>query len=101
MTSSLVAQAIHNFFTTGQNGGAAQFGVTGLIAAGGNAIAQFVGSFNYAIGRTDSGDLAIDIFNVTSLSSLTNKLVSDHPRGQFPWVMGNTLQEYQLVAPCR
>jgi hypothetical protein len=63
--------AVLNYYTmTGQPTGLESFGATGYMQAGGNPVAQFLGSFRWTVTPT-SGGLNLTLTNTTSFRSLT------------------------------
>ena len=87
-TSQVMAQSagvqdvLNAYYMAGQTSGLYTFGA-GLVSAGGNPVAQFVGSFRWSIFR-----------------SLTYDAGPQWQRGSFPTPMGNTRQTYQISLTC-
>jgi hypothetical protein len=71
--SGPVQDVLNSYFMTGQTSGLYTFGGSGLVAAGGNPVAQFVGSFRWNIAPGDGG-INLSLTNTTSLKSLTYDL---------------------------
>jgi RHS repeat-associated protein len=94
-----VAVAINNYFS-GQNSTQYNFGGRGLIAAGWNATAQYVGSFAATV-SPGNGVLNITVTNTTSTWSLLYHITNifDHSRSQFP-PYATTTQKYHIAVPC-
>ena len=94
-----VAVAINNYFS-GQNSTQYNFGGRGLIAAGWNATAQYVGSFAATV-SPGNGVLNITVTNTTSTWSLLYHITNifDHSRSQFP-PYATTTQTYHITVPC-
>jgi hypothetical protein len=80
---------------TGQTSGLYAFGASGAYVAGGNPVAQFVGSFRWSI----SGGV-LSLTNTTSFKSLTYDAGPQWQRGSFPTPGGNTHQTYQVGVVC-
>jgi hypothetical protein len=105
MTSQAMAQSagvqdvLDNYYMTGRTSGGYTFGASGLIAAGNNLVAQFVGSFSYNI-TPGNGGINLSLSNYTSVHSLTNGLFNSHPRSSFS-PLGPIHQTYNMFIPCK
>ena len=105
-TSQVMAQSgpvqnvLNSYSQTGQTSGLYTFGLPGLASAGGNPVAQFVGSFRWSITPVSSG-INLSITNTTSFRSLTYDVGPQWQRGSFPTPMGNTHQTYNITAKCQ
>ena len=75
-TSQVMAQSgpvqdvLNSYYMTGQTSGLYTFGGSGYVAAGGNPVAQFVGSFRWSI-TPGNGGINLSLTNKTSFRSLT------------------------------
>ena len=104
-TSQVMAQSagvrnvLNTYNQTGQTSGLYTFGLSGLAAAGGNPVAQFVGSFRWSI-TPGNGGVNLTLTNTTSFRSLTYDSGPQWQRGHFPTPMGNTHQTYNVTATC-
>jgi hypothetical protein len=104
-TSQVMAQSagvqdvLNNYYMTGQTTGLYTFGLPGLVAAGGNPVAQFVGSFRWSISPTNVG-IDLSLTNTTSFRSLTYDAGPQWQRGSWPTPMGNTHQTFNITATC-
>jgi hypothetical protein len=102
--SSGVQEALGQYLLNGQTSGLYTFGASGAYVAGGNPVAQFVGSFTWSI----SGDI-LSLKNTTSFRSLTYDKGPQWQRssmpstmgGPLPTPMGNTHQTYQIRVKCQ
>jgi hypothetical protein len=99
VTSVLVADAINQYLTNGKDSGGESFGIFEVMAAGVNPTQQFVGSFNYSIGRADDGSLDVELWNRTSMTSAAYQQLPSWFRSQFG-PGGNMDQTYSLHVPC-
>jgi RHS repeat-associated protein len=93
--SAGVQEVLGSYYMTGQTSGLYTFGASGAYVAGGNPVAQFVGSFRWSI----SGGV-VSLTNTTSLRSLTYDHGPQYQRGSFPTPGGNTHQTYQIGVVC-
>lgn len=93
--SAGVQEVLRAYYMTGQTSGLYTFGASGAYVAGGNPVAQFVGSFRWSI---SGGVLALN--NTTSLRSLTYDHGPQYQRGSLPTPGGNTHQTYQIGVTC-
>jgi RHS repeat-associated protein len=104
-TSQVMAQSagvqsvLSTYSQTGQTSGLYTFGLSGLVSAGGNPVAQFVGSFRWSITPVNGG-INLSLTNTTSFKSLTYDSGPQWQRGSFPTPMGNTHQTYNITAGC-
>ena len=98
---------LDEYYMTGQTSDLYTFGASGYAAAGGNPVAQIVGSFRWTITPTDGG-INLSLTNTTSFRSLTLDVGPQWQR--FPIVtpcvtftspMGNTHQAYNITAKCQ
>lgn len=103
-TSQVMAQSgpaqdvMNSYYMTGQTSGLYTFGLPGLVSAGGNPVAQFVGSFTWSITPSSKG-INLSLKNTTSFRSLTYDRGPQWQRASFP-PMGNTHQTYNITATC-
>lgn len=93
--SAGVTEVLGAYMFTGQTSGLYTFGASGAYVAGGNPVAQFVGSFRWSV----SGGV-LSLTNTTSLRSLTLDHGPQYQRGSFPTPGGNTHQTYQVGVTC-
>ena len=93
--SAGVQEVLGAYNMTGQTSGLYTFGASGAYVAGGNPVAQFVGSFRWSI----SGGV-LSLTNTTSFKSLTYDAGPQWQRGSFPTPGGNTHQTYQIGVGC-
>ena len=93
--SGPVQDVLNSYYMTGQTSGLCTFGGAGYVAAGGNPVAQFVGSFRWSI---SGGNLSLT--NTTSFRSLTYDMGPQWQRGSFPTPTGNTHQTYNISVTC-
>jgi hypothetical protein len=93
--SAGVQEVLGAYLFTGQTSGLYTFGASGAYVAGGNPVAQFVGSFRYSI----SGGI-LSVTNTTSVRSLTYDHGPQYQRGSFPTPGGNTHQTFQIGVTC-
>ena len=108
MAQSAGVQAVLNdYYMLGQPSGLATFGGAGYVSAGANPVAQFVGSFRYAI-TPAVGGINLSLTNATSFKSLTydkgpqwQRFPILTPYGTLTSPMGNTHQTYNVAATCR
>jgi hypothetical protein len=104
-TSQVMAQSpgvqdvLNSYSMFGRTTGLYAFGLPGLWAAGGNPVAQFVGSFRWSITPTNSG-INLSLTNTTSFRSLTYDAGPQWQRGSWLTPMGNTHQTYTITATC-
>jgi RHS repeat-associated protein len=98
--SAGVQEVLGAYLFTGQTSGLYTFGASGAYVAGGNPVAQFVGSFRYTI-TPGVGGIILSITNTTSVKSLTYDRGPQYQRGSFPTPGGNTHQTYNIFAPCK
>lgn len=106
-TSQVMAQSgpvqdvLISYYMTGQTSGLYTFGLSGLVSAGGNPVAQFVGSFRWSITPTNGG-INLSLTNTTSFRSLIYDVGPQWQRGNhwYPTPMGNTHQTYNITATC-
>jgi len=104
-TSQVMAQSgpvqdvLNSYYMTGQTSGLYTFGGSGYVAAGGNPVAQFVGSFRWS-SAPGNGGISLSLTNTTSFRSLTYDMGPQWQRGSFP-PMGNTHQTYNITAKCQ
>lgn len=104
-TSQVMAQSgpvqdvLNSYYMAGQTSGLYTFGGSGYVAAGGNPVAQFVGSFRWSI-TPGNGSINLSLTNTTSFRSLTYDKGPQWQRGSFPTPMGNTHQTYNITATC-
>jgi hypothetical protein len=89
---------LDEYYMTGQTSGLYTFGAPGYVSAGGNPVAQFVGSFRLSI----SGGM-LSLTNTTGFRSLIYDMGPQWPRfpvvtqyGAFTSPMGNTHQTYNI-----
>jgi hypothetical protein len=94
-----VREVLDYYFMTGVTSGQYTFGGTGLVAAGSNPVAQFVGSFSWSI-TPGNGSINLSLTNTSSFKSLTYDMGPQWQRGSLPTPMGNTHQTYNITAPC-
>ena len=105
-TSQVMAQSgptqevLNSYYMTGQTSGLYTFGLPGLVSAGGNPVAQFVGSFRWSI-TPGSGGINLSLTTTTSFRSLTYDAGPQWQRGSWPTPMGNTHQTYNITAKCQ
>jgi RHS repeat-associated protein len=105
-TSQVMAQSgpvqdvLNSYYMTGQTSGLYTFGGSRYVAAGGNPVAQFVGSFRWSIAPGDGG-INLSLTNTTSFRSLTYDMGPQWQRGSVPTPMGNTHQTYNITAKCQ
>jgi hypothetical protein len=92
--SAGVQDVLNNYYMTGQTSGLYTFGAAGAVSAGGNPVAQFVGSFRWSI----SGGV-LSLTNTTSFRSLTYDAGPQWQRSSFG-PGGNTHQTYQIQLHC-
>jgi RHS repeat-associated protein len=92
--SAGVQDVLNSYYMTGETSGLYSFGAVGAAAAGGNPVAQFVGSFRWGI----SGGV-LSLTNTTSFRSLTYDAGPQWQRSSFA-PMGNTHQTYQIGVTC-
>jgi hypothetical protein len=100
--SAGVQEVLGAYYMTGQTSGLYTFGASGAYMAGGNPVAQFVGSFKWSI----SGGV-LTLTNTTSFRSLTydrgpqwQRFSVDTENGPMTSPMGNTHQTYQIGITC-
>lgn len=100
--SAGVQDVLNAYYMTGQTSGLYSFGGAGYVSAGGNPVAQFVGSFRWSI----SGGM-LSLTNTTSFRSLTYDKGPQWQRfpiatqyGLFTSPMGNTHQTYNISLTC-
>jgi len=100
--SGPVQSVLDQYYMTGQTSGLYTFGAPGYVSAGGNPVAQFVGSFRWSI----SGGV-LSLTNTTSFRSLTYDKGPQWQRfpivtqyGLFTSPMGNTHQTYNISVTC-
>jgi hypothetical protein len=93
--SAGVQEVLGAYLFTGQTSGLYTFGASGAYVAGGNPVAQFVGSFRWSI----SGGI-LSLTNTTSFKSLTYDAGPQWQRGSFPTPGGNTHQTFQIGVTC-
>ena len=98
--SGSVQSVMNSYNTTGQTSGLYTFGLSGLVSAGANPVAQFVGSFRWSITPVDGG-INLSLTNTTSFRSLTYDAGPQWQRGSFPTPMGNTHQTFNITATCQ
>jgi len=98
--SAGVQEVLGAYLFTGQTSGLYTFGASGAYVAGGNPVAQFVGSFRYTI-TPGAGGINLSIMNTTSVKSLTYDRGPQYQRGSFPTPGGNTHQTYNIFVPCK
>jgi hypothetical protein len=98
--SAGVRSVLDSYRTSGQTTGLYTFGLSELAAAGGNPVAQFVGSFRWSITPV-AGGINLSLTNTSSFKSLTYGEGPQWQRGAFPTPMGNTHQKYNITATCR
>ncbi|WP_162180005.1 RHS repeat-associated core domain-containing protein [Bryobacter aggregatus] len=94
--SAGVTEALGAYMFTGQTSGLYTFGASGAYVAGGNPVAQFIGSFRWSI----SGGV-LSVTNTTSLRSLTYDHGPQYQRRSFPVPGGNIRQTIQIGVTCR
>ena len=96
--SGPVDQVLSTYYQSGQTSGLYTFGLSGLVSAGVNPVAQFVGSFRWTITPT-SGGINLSLTNTTSFKSLT---YDQGPQWQRSVAapMGNTHQTFNISAAC-
>lgn len=97
--SGPVQEVLNSYYMTGQTSGLYTFGLPGLVSAGGNPVAQFVGSFRWSI-APGNGGINLSLTNTTSFRSLTYDAGPQWQRGSWPTPMGNTHQTYNITANC-
>jgi hypothetical protein len=97
--SGPVQEVLNSYYMTGQTSGLYTFGGPGLVSAGGNPVAQFVGSFRWSI-TPGNGGINLSLTNTTSFRSLTYDVGPQWQRGSWPTPMGNTHQTYNITATC-
>lgn len=99
--SGPVQEVLNSYYITGQTSGLYTFGLPGLVSAGGNPVAQFVGSFRWSI-APGNGGIDLSLTNTTSFRSLTYDAGPQWQRGNhwYPTPMGNTHQTYNITATC-
>ena len=97
--SGPVQEVLNSYYMTGQTSGLYTFGLPGLVSAGGNPVAQFVGSFRWSI-TPGNGGINLSLTNTTSFRSLTYDAGPQWQRGSWPTPMGNTHQTYNITATC-
>lgn len=97
--SGPVQEVLNSYYMTGQTSGLYTFGLPGLVSAGGNPVAQFVGSFRWSITPGSDG-INLSLTNTTSFRSLTYDVGPQWQRGSWPTPMGNTHQTYKITATC-
>jgi hypothetical protein len=114
MTAEKVATA-RDFFYTKNHGRSvnallpvtdygAKFGPKEVLLAGANPTRQFVGSFTFNIKPDQNGFLQFDLFNRTSMTSLTYGYGPSWSRGPIIYNFGNMDQYYtwfEAVDPSR
>jgi len=100
--SAGVQDVLNAYYMTGQTSGLYTFGAAGYVSAGGNPVAQFVGSFRWSI----SGGM-LSLTNTTSFRSLTydagpqwQRFLIATPNATFTSPMGNTHQTYSIFLTC-
>jgi RHS repeat-associated protein len=98
--SGPVREVLNDYYMTGKTSDLYTFGGPGLVSAGFNPVAQFVGSFRWSI---SNGILTLK--NTTSFRSLTYDKGPQWPRGPagtpgFTTPMGNTHQIYNISLKC-
>jgi len=93
--SAGVQEVLGAYYMTGQTSGLYSFGASGAYVAGGNPVAQFVGSFRWSI----SGGV-LSLTNTTSIRSLTYDHGPQYQRGSLATPGGNTHQTYQIGVTC-
>ncbi len=98
--SGPVQEVLNSYYMTGQTSGLYTFGLPGLVSAGGNPVAQFVGSFRWSI-APGNGGINLSLTNTTSFRSLTYDAGPQWQRGSWPTPMGNTHQTYNITAKCQ
>jgi hypothetical protein len=92
--SAGVQDVLNSYYMTGQTSGLYTFGAVGAVSAGGNPVAQFVGSFRWSM----SGGV-LSLTNTTSFRSLTYDAGPQWQRSSFA-PGGNTHQTYQVGMVC-
>jgi len=92
--SAGVQDVLNSYYMTGQTSGLYSFGAVGAASAGGNPVAQFVGSFRWSM----SGGV-LSLTNTTSFRSLTYDAGPQWQRSSFG-PGGNTHQTYQIGVTC-
>jgi RHS repeat-associated protein len=92
--SAGVQAALGQYQSTGATSGLYSFGLSGLVQAGANPVAQFVGSFRWSI----SGNI-LSVTNTSSFKSLAYDHGPQWQRSQFA-PMGNTHQTYNIRIGC-
>lgn len=92
--SAGVQDVLNQYYMLGRTNGLYSFGAVGYAQAGGNPVAQFVGSFRWNI----SGGI-LSLTNTTSSKSLTYDMGPQWQRSSFA-PMGNTHQTYQISVTC-
>jgi RHS repeat-associated protein len=97
--SGPVQDVLNSYYMDGQTSGLYTFGGSGTAAAGGNPVAQFVGSFRWSI-APGNGSINLSLTNTTSFRSLTYDKGPQWQRGSVPTPMGNTHQSYNITATC-
>jgi hypothetical protein len=97
--SGPVQEVLNSYYMTGQTSGLYTFRLPGLVSAGGNPVAQFVGSFRWTI-TPGNGGINLSLKNTTSFRSLTYDVGPQWQRGSWPTPMGNTHQIYNITATC-
>jgi hypothetical protein len=104
-TSQVMAQSgplqevLNEYYITGNTNGLYTFGLPGLVSAGGNPVAQFVGSFRWSITPANGG-INLSLTNTTSFRSLTYDVGPQWQRASWPTPMGNAHQTYKITATC-
>ena len=100
--SGPVQEVLDAYYMTGQPSGLYTFGPPGLVSAGDNPVAQFVGSFRWSITPANGG-INLLLTNTTSFRSLTYDTGPQWQRGNhwYPTPMGNTHQTYNITATCQ
>jgi len=97
--SSPVQEVLNSYYMAGQKIGLYTFGLPGLVSAGGNPVAQFMGSFRWSI-APGNGGINLSLTNTTSFRSLAFDAGPQWQRGSWPTPMGNTHQTYNITATC-
>ena len=97
--SGPVQEVLNSYYMTGQTSGLYTFGLPGLVSAGGNPVAQFMGSFRWSI-APGNGGINLSLTNTTSFRSLAFDAGPQWQRGSWPTPMGNTHQTYNITATC-
>jgi hypothetical protein len=92
-TSQVMAQSggvqavLNDYAMLCSTSGLYTFGLTGLVEARANPVAQFVGSFRWSI-TPSNGGINLSLTNTTSFRSLTFDRGRQWQRGSFPTPMG-------------